>query len=63
MTRTTLLKIENGDSGVTFGAYASVLFCPNLEDELLLLAKDNTLGRKLQDISLSIPKKQVAKKQ
>ena len=60
MTRTTLRKIENGDSGVTFGAYASVLFCLNL---LLLLAKDDTLGRKLQDIGLTVPKKRVAKKQ
>lgn len=63
MTRTTLRKIENGNSGVTFGAYASVLFCLNLEDDLLLLAKDDTLGRKLQDIGLSVPKKRVAKKQ
>ncbi len=63
MTRTTLRKIENGDSGVTFGAYASVLFCLNLEDDLLLLAKDDTLGRKLQDIGLTVPKKRVAKKQ
>jgi transcriptional regulator with XRE-family HTH domain len=63
MTRTTLRKIENGDSGVTFGAYASVLFCLNLEDDLLLLAKDDTLGRKLQDIGLTVPHKRVAKKQ
>jgi transcriptional regulator with XRE-family HTH domain len=62
MTRTTLRKIENGDSGVTFGAYASVLFCLNLENDLLLLAKDDTLGRKLQDIGLTVPKTRVAKK-
>ncbi|MDE0724354.1 MAG: helix-turn-helix transcriptional regulator [Alphaproteobacteria bacterium] len=62
MTRTTLRKIENGDSGVTFGAYASVLFCLKLEKDLLLLAKDDTLGRKLQDIGLTLPKQRVAKK-
>lgn len=63
MTRATLRKIENGDSGVTFGAYASVLFCLNLEDDLLLVAKDDTLGRKLQDIGLVVPKKRAAKRQ
>lgn len=63
MTRTTLRKIETGDSGVTFGAYASVLFSLKLEKELLLLAEDDTLGRKLQDIGLTLPKQRVAKKQ
>jgi len=29
----------------------------------LLLAKDDTLGRKLQDIGLTVPHKRVAKKQ
>jgi transcriptional regulator with XRE-family HTH domain len=62
MTRVTLRKIENGDSGVTIGAYAMVLFCLSLERDLLLLAQDDTLGRKLQDIGLTIPRRRVAKK-
>lgn len=63
MTRVTLRKIENGDNGVTMGAYGMVLFCLSLEKDLLLLAQDDTLGRKLQDIGLTVPKKRVAKKQ
>jgi transcriptional regulator with XRE-family HTH domain len=63
MTRVTLRKIESGDSGATMGAYAMVLFCLSLEKDLLLLAQDDTLGRKLQDIGLAVPKKRVAKKQ
>jgi transcriptional regulator with XRE-family HTH domain len=62
MTRTTLRKVENGDSGVTLGAYASVLFCLGLEKDILLLAKDDILGRKLQDLGLVTPKNRVPKR-
>lgn len=53
MTRTTLRKVENGDSGVTLGAYASVLFCLGLEKDILLIGKDDPLGRRLQDAELT----------
>ncbi len=62
MTRVTLRKIEDGDGGVTMGAYAMVLFCLSLEKDLLLLARDDVLGRKLQDIGLITPKRRAAKK-
>jgi transcriptional regulator with XRE-family HTH domain len=52
MTRNTLRAIERGDSGVTLGAYANVLFCLGLEKDLLLIGKDDPLGRKLQDAGL-----------
>ncbi len=60
-----LNRVENERSltGVTMVAYAMVLFCLSFEKDLLLLAQDNTLGRKLQDIGLAVPKKRVAKKQ
>lgn len=61
MTRVTLRKIENGDSGVTMGAYAMVLFCLSLEKDLLLLAQDDTLGRKLLDAGLTQPKQRVSR--
>jgi len=62
MSRTTLRKVENGDSGVTLGAYASVLFCLGLEKDILLIAKDDVLGRKLQDLELITPKHRVPKR-
>lgn len=62
MGRVTLRKVENGDSGVTLGAYASVLFCLGLAKDLLLIGKDDPLGRRLQDAELIHTKERVAKR-
>ncbi len=53
MTRNTLRAIEKGDPTVSFGAYANVLFSLGLAQDLALIAKDDALGRKLQDAGLS----------
>ena len=50
--RTTLYRIENGNSGVSMGAYFNVLRVLGLQNDFLLLASDDELGKKLQDLEL-----------
>jgi transcriptional regulator with XRE-family HTH domain len=57
ITRPTLRAIEQGDPSVSLGAYASVLFCLGLDGDLAKLGSDDVLGRKLQDIGLTAPKR------
>ena len=52
ISRTTLRKIENGDSTVSIGHYLSVLAVLGLADDLSKVALDDELGRKLQDALL-----------
>lgn len=48
----TLNRIEKGCATVSIGIYARVLFALQLEDDLTLIAKEDTLGRTLQDLNL-----------
>ena len=50
--RTTLYYIEKGKPSVAIGAYFNVLRALNLHEDILKLAADDTLGRKLQDLDL-----------
>lgn len=61
ISRPTLWKIEKGDPSVAIGNYVQVLFILGLEKDLLEVAKDNILGRKLQDLQL-LTKKRAPKK-
>lgn len=67
ISRTTLHAIEQGDSNVSIGAYASVLNTLGLEKDLKCIAQNDEFGRKLQDAGLPLKaraprkKKQVGK--
>jgi transcriptional regulator with XRE-family HTH domain len=52
LSRPTLYKIENGDPSVAFGFYVQVLRVLGLRADLSLIAKEDSLGRRLQDESL-----------
>lgn len=53
ISRNTLIKIEKGDEGVAIGYYFRVLAVLGLDKDLMLIAKDDELGRKLQDAKLT----------
>ncbi len=57
MSRTTLRSVERGDAGVTLGAYANVLHSLGLHEGLASVARDDELGRKLQDLGLPTPRR------
>ena len=50
--RDTIIKIEAGDESVAMGSYFRVLIALGLDLDILALAKDNVLGRKLKDANL-----------
>lgn len=52
ISRPTLNSIEKGAETVSLGLYLQVLVVLGLENDLLLVAKDDELGRKLQDVKL-----------
>lgn len=52
LSRMTIRKIEQGDPTVSIGHYVAVLGVLGLASDLTLVAKDDELGRKLQDIAL-----------
>ena len=54
VSRKTLWAVENGSSGVALGTYARVLFVLGLEKDILKVAQDDILGRKLQDAELVV---------
>jgi transcriptional regulator with XRE-family HTH domain len=52
IARGTLYRVEAGDPGVSIATYASVLRVLGLQSDLDLIARDDVLGRKLQDLKL-----------
>ena len=58
ISRATLVAIEKGAPSVAIGCYAAVLHALKYMDrDLLLVAKDDELGRKLQDLGLMVNKR------
>lgn len=54
ISRATLWHIEKGIPSVAMGSYCQVLFVLGLEKDLLKIANDDVLGRKLQDAELVV---------
>lgn len=62
VSRETVGKVEKGAPSVAIGIYAAVLHAlNNMDSDLLLIAKDDKLGRTLQDLEL-ITKKRAPKR-
>ena len=56
--RATVWNVEKGNPSVAIGIYAAVLHAlNNMDKDLLLVAKDDELGRKLQDLELTTRKR------
>lgn len=49
----TVSRIEKGSPTVAIGIYLRVLYALQLEEDILFLAKDDTLGRTLQDLNIT----------
>ena len=61
MSPMTLRSLERGGSGVTMGAYLTVMQVLGMEDDLGLLCKADPQGRELQDARLPPASKKVAR--
>lgn len=62
ISRTSLWNVENGSPSVSIGIYAAVLHAlNNMDRDLLLVAKDDRMGREMQDLQL-VTRKRASRK-
>jgi len=61
ITRTTLGKMERGVPGTSLGAYVSVLRALGLHADIDAIARDDEMGRRLQDLELPEPRSRAPK--
>ncbi len=58
ISRSSLWKVESGNPAVAMGIYAAVLHAlNNMDKDLLLVAKDDDMGRRMQDLNLITKKR------
>ena len=57
ISRRTLTRVEQGDPAVALGIYARVLQALGLIEDLATLARDDVVGRRLQDLELPTRKR------
>jgi len=62
ISRPTLYKVKNGNPSVAIGIYVQVLRVLGMLEDLSLIAKEDVLGRRLQDESLPQRKRAPRKK-
>lgn len=58
----TVSRVEKGLPTVSVGIFLRVLYALQLDDDILFLAKDDTMGKTLQDLGLKT-RKRAAKKE
>lgn len=53
ISRSSLWKVESGNPAVAIGIYAAVLHAlGEMDKDLILVAKDDDMGRQMQDLNL-----------
>jgi transcriptional regulator with XRE-family HTH domain len=58
----TMVNIESGSSSVSLGNYLQVLSVLRLEEDLMLIADKDPIGRQIQDAGLMVKKRAPKKK-
>jgi transcriptional regulator with XRE-family HTH domain len=58
----TVSRVEKGLPTVSVGIFLRVLYALQLDDDILCLAKDDAMGKALQDLGL-VTRKRAAKKE
>ena len=58
LSRATLWNVEKGSPSVAIGINAAVLLAlNNMDKDLLLVAKDDEFGKKMQDMNMQVKKR------
>ena len=57
LSRQTVYAVEAGNPNVSIGAYAAVLMAIGMPDEISKLAKDDPVGRLIEDSHLKIKRR------